>query len=603
MDITKDPCNDFYHYVCGKGQENNLTSPFKISQRRDNQVEADMWKQPAKYWTDAPLPVKQVKWFRDKCHNDNSYTVADKNAKTKEMLEQYLAYTPEAIVPWFEPQADLTMNPTILSKLTGYAKGQFGAYPLLTTFASNDFKKPDTEYTFYVDQSMAIFIPDVYTDEAYPDKKGSLAMDVTTEITNAAKILGKRVNALSVSRMANDIVDFDRVISRTMQQDPIVRRQLERNYNQHTLADLNQKADQFDWVTYINAALSLLGDQVPVDDTWKVIVMEEDITFNKLNAHIKNSDPVTVANYVFFKAFSQILQAVPNPPKVKRDILPMDEFRAQFSNDKRTLTGMLRKPLPLPDLGIRESICGKLIEAFLPWPATRLYVDTDHPDQESRDSIKKNVAEIANWIFFGFRSQLDQLNWMDKQSKKGAFDKLDNLVLNIAYPDWVTDNAQITEYYKTLDITEEDNFMNQVLKLTNYFAMNEVRPFLGDITRDRGDFSSFIGTTNAWYQPQMNSITFPEGILQEPFYNPDYPLATIFGGLGSISGHELTHGFDDEGVQWDGIGSLNAWMSATSQISFDEMAKCVVDEYSSFCPYPGVCVDGANTQGENIADN
>ncbi|GMR61677.1 hypothetical protein PMAYCL1PPCAC_31872 [Pristionchus mayeri] len=101
----------------------------------------------------------------------------------------------------------------------------------------------------------------------------------------------------------------------------------------------------------------------------------------------------------------------------------------------------------------------------------------------------------------------------------------------------------------------------------------------------------------------MNSIIFPKGILQDPFYSPDYPLATIFGGIGAFSGHEVTHGFDDQGVQWDGIGALKEWMTADSQKSFNEMAQCVIDEYSSFCPFPSVCLNGVNTQGENIADN
>ncbi|GMR34958.1 hypothetical protein PMAYCL1PPCAC_05153, partial [Pristionchus mayeri] len=271
---------------------------------------------------------------------------------------------------------------------------------------------------------------------------------------------------------------------------------------------------------------------------------------------------------------------------------PVDKYRAVLNLDKRTMIGALRKPdMPKPSELMSAAQCSSTVETFLPWATSRMYVDTDIPDPEQRKSLKKNVAEIAEWLFFGFRSQLDQLNWMDDESKKNAFDKLNNIQLNVAFPDW------------GFGITEDDNFLQQWVKLTDYFGYKEVEPIVAKPARDRDNFLKFIGVTNAWYEPQLNSMTFPEGILQEPLYSPEYPIAKIFGSLGTIAGHELTHGFDDQGVQWDGVGALRSWMTNVSQQSFNEMAQCVIDEYSAFCPYPNVCLNGANTQGENIADN
>ncbi|VDK84232.1 unnamed protein product, partial [Cylicostephanus goldi] len=131
---------------------------------------------------------------------------------------------------------------------------------------------------------------------------------------------------------------------------------------------------------------------------------------------------------------------------------------------------------------------------------------------------------------------------------------------------------------------------------------------LFNVPVDRINFNGPPGTTNAWYQPQLNSITLPAAILHSPFYNPSWPAAVNFGGLGVIVGHELTHGFDDEGVQWDGTGLLAGWMDDSSITGFREMADCVVDQFNHFCPINEtifgreVCVDGAMTQGENIAD-
>ncbi|GMT36976.1 hypothetical protein PFISCL1PPCAC_28273 [Pristionchus fissidentatus] len=603
MNTTIDPCDDFYHYVCGKGQNTGERSPFDISKSKDNQVTAAMWKVPAAYWTSAPLPVKQMKWIYDKCQKDDSFTVEDQQAQQKKMMQDLIDYT-KVDVPFFVPTTKKKLDKVTLSKLTGYTKGAYGAFVLLTAFVSTDFKAPDTApYITYIDQPLPMFIPDVYTDANYEKYKPILAALLAESISNFAFTMGVKIAATTTMKMAGDMVDFDRLIS-NMQQDPIVRRQVERNYNPYTLAELNTKADQFDWVAYLQSTLTLLGDNkdAKVTDQWRVIIMEEDITLNQLNSLIKKTDPLTLANYIYFRGFDQITGSVPAPPKLRVRADPLAKYRATFSRDKRTLTGMLRKPLPPMQANIAAA-CSGILDNILPWAASRMYVDSDIPDKKDRQALKDNVAEIANWIFFGFRSQLDQLNWMDEKSKQGAFDKLNKIQLNVAFPDWVADDAKLTAYYDGLDINENDNYMNQRLKLTNYFHLQEVLPIVTEPARDRGDFSSFIGITNAWYQPQMNSITFPEGILQEPFYSPDFPLATIFGGLGAISGHELTHGFDDQGVQWDGIGALNAWMSEISQKSFNSMAQCVIDEYSSFCPFPGVCVNGENTQGENIADN
>ncbi|GMR61670.1 hypothetical protein PMAYCL1PPCAC_31865, partial [Pristionchus mayeri] len=545
MNVSIDPCNDFYHYVCGKGQKNNEDSPFTISSIKDNQVAKQMWN--ADYWKNAPLPVKQAKWVHDKCSTDSTYTVADQQAKIKEMLTSFIAYT-DLNVPFLTPDVATAKDKTKISKLMGYARGQYGAFNFLTAFVSVDFKDPDNApYLYYIDQPLPIFVPGTYSDAKYPIVKKSLVQDVADVFTQTVLLInGKAPDAAKISKMADDVVEFDKVISTTMQQDATIRRQVERNYNPHTLADLNTKADQFDWVAFLQSAMTRLGNdpKAQAAGETKVIVMEEDITFKLLNDLIKKTDAATIVNYIYYNTIEKINAYVPPPPVIPKPATrATEEYRAVFNPDRKTLTGMLRKP-DAPDTRMLETTCAALMETLLPWAATRMYVDTDIPDKKARATLKQNIAEIANWIFFGFRSQLDQLNWMDPESKQGAFDKLNNIQLNVAFPDWVTDDKKLTDFYAGIGITENDNFMNQWIKLTDYRLYKEVEPIVTDPARDRTDFSSFIGVTNAWYQPQMNSITFPEGILQEPFYDPNYPIATIFGGLGAISGHELTHGFD-----------------------------------------------------------
>ena len=212
-------------------------------------------------------------------------------------------------------------------------------------------------------------------------------------------------------------------------------------------------------------------------------------------------------------------------------------------------------------------------------------------------------------LISGFRSMIDQLNWMTTFTKKGAYGKIENLVKNIAFPDWITDDNLLTAYHATLGINDSDTYFDVYNKAIVFGIYQQFELLSKNGSANRIDFNGPPGTTNAWYQPELNSITFPAAILHQPFYDPNWPASVNFGAMGVIAGHELTHGFDDEGVQWDGVGNLNGWMDASSQANFTNMANCVVNEYSNFCPldksYYGssACVDGAQTQGENIADN
>ncbi|KAJ1362431.1 hypothetical protein KIN20_021969 [Parelaphostrongylus tenuis] len=230
-----------------------------------------------------------------------------------------------------------------------------------------------------------------------------------------------------------------------------------------------------------------------------------------------------------------------------------------------------------------------------------------------RRSLARNyathVAKMISSILIGFRTMLDQLNWMTPATKKGAYSKIDNLVRNIGYPDWITNDPQFIEYYKDIGIkVNSDDYLTIMRKIGTFNSVTSWNVLLDGPTK-RQSFNGPPGTTNAWYQPQLNSITFPAGILHKPFYDPTWPTAVNFGALGVVAGHELTHGFDDEGVQWDGTGVLKGWMDETSKTFFGKMANCVVNEYDGFCPLnkttygKTACLDGSHTQGENIADN
>ncbi|GMT01608.1 hypothetical protein PENTCL1PPCAC_23782 [Pristionchus entomophagus] len=213
------------------------------------------------------------------------------------------------------------------------------------------------------------------------------------------------------------------------------------------------------------------------------------------------------------------------------------------------------------------------------------------------------MKSIAASISTAFRENIDQLDWITPASKQGAFQKIDNLVLNIAYTGWVLDDAKLSEYYKKLGTVQTDTFLDQQDKVTA-FSIYEMLFVLGTPV-DRTIFANEIYITNAWDNVELNSVSIPAGILNGPFYDYNYPAAVNYGGIGSITGEEIALLFDSDGLQWDGTGVLNSWMDDSSMIGLTNMTQCVVNEYSNFCPLgPGnPCVNGTKTQAENVADN
>ncbi|TMS39546.1 hypothetical protein L596_006052 [Steinernema carpocapsae] len=206
---------------------------------------------------------------------------------------------------------------------------------------------------------------------------------------------------------------------------------------------------------------------------------------------------------------------------------------------------------------------------------------------------------------------IDQLDWMES-SRADATLKIQDLKINIAYPDMVKNlsSGALDNYYKKLIFADKASYYDMLVTLDkfNQYIM------LSQLTAPQVNRIDFLGapaTVNAWYQPELNSITVPAGILVEPYYNVDWPASMNFGAMGTITGHELTHGFDDQGIQYDHVGRAilsGSWMTADSKTHFDAMAKEIVDEYGSFCfkndaGNVTACLNGPNTQGENIADN
>jgi endothelin-converting enzyme/putative endopeptidase len=208
-------------------------------------------------------------------------------------------------------------------------------------------------------------------------------------------------------------------------------------------------------------------------------------------------------------------------------------------------------------------------------------------------AAKQATRDMVHDIEAAMAADIDTLDWMSAETKARAHAKLEAVADKIGYPDAWRD-------YSALTIARDDAYGN----FTRAAAF-EVRRQLAKIGQPvaRGEWGMTASTVDAYYNPSMNDINFPAAILQPPFYDVRASIASNYGHVGGVIGHELTHGFDDEGRQFDGSGNLVDWWTAEDGKRFDDKAACEVDEYGGFVAVDDVKVNGKLTLGENTADN
>jgi len=187
---------------------------------------------------------------------------------------------------------------------------------------------------------------------------------------------------------------------------------------------------------------------------------------------------------------------------------------------------------------------------------------------------------------------LKSLDWMDEITRKKALVKLSLVSNMIGAP------VKPTNYSDVLIV--KGNFFNNVVAANTFAIVRQLNQI--EMPSDKTQWGMSSPTVNAYYDPTRNQMVFPAGILQQPFFNASFPSSMNAGGIGMVMGHELTHGFDNQGRDYDGTGLLIDWWEPATSAKFDQKVQCVIDQYSSFEVLPNLFINGKLTQGENIAD-
>jgi predicted metalloendopeptidase len=203
------------------------------------------------------------------------------------------------------------------------------------------------------------------------------------------------------------------------------------------------------------------------------------------------------------------------------------------------------------------------------------------------------MEEMVKNLLAAMKQSIDTLDWMSPATKKEAQAKLAKFMPKIGYPNKWKDYSAL--------VVSRDDLAGNVMRSRVVESNRELNKLGKPIDRD--EWLMTPQTVNAYYNPELNEIVFPASILQPPFFDPKADDAINYGAIGAVIGHEVSHGFDDQGAQYDGDGNLRDWWTAADHKNFEAKTKMLVEQYNAFSPVQGYNVNGALTLGENIGDN
>ncbi|MEZ0449146.1 M13 family metallopeptidase [Cellulomonas sp. ICMP 17802] len=456
----------------------------------------------------------------------------------------------------------LLASATTQAELTGAlgALQRTGAGGAVGFYVDNDAKEP-TRYAVHLAQG-GLGLPDeaYYRDEQYAAVLAAYRPHVARMLT----LGGVAADAEAAEELAGRVVALETKLA-AGHWDVVKDRDADLTYNALSLTELAERAPGFDWNSWVLA----LG--APAGSFDRLVVREP--SFAEAFAGLWASEPL--ADWQAWAAYHVITDRAP--------YLTDELVEANFDFYGRTLTGA-------QELRDRWKRGVSLVQGVLGEAVGKVYVERHFPPAH-----KARMEELVGNLVAAYRESISQLEWMGEETRAKALAKLEAFTPKLGYPERWRD-------YSALEVAADDLVGN----VRRAYAFEQDRD-LGKIGKpiDRDEWFMTPQTVNAYYNPGMNEIVFPAAILQPPFFDAEADDAVNYGGIGAVIGHEIGHGFDDQGSKYDGDGRLEDWWTADDRAEFETRTKALIDQYSEFSPAQlggSHHVNGELTIGENIGD-
>lgn len=543
MDTSIKPVDDFYRYTNGKWLETK-----EIPADKSN------YGSFTKLYDDAQ---KNLKVIIEEASKDKNAKPGSDEQKLRDFYNSFMDVT-EVDALGFEPlkpvMAKINAAETHeqLAGVIAYASAM-GVTAPLGWYVNNDAKKSD-QYAVYVVQS-GLGLPDrdyyLKEDEKSVKQREGYVKYMTDMFTY--------IGAEDAAAAAQRVMDIETKIAEK-QWSRVESRDANKRYNKYSTEDFTKYMGAFPWQEYAKVA------------------------------GLDKVDSVIASQNTYLQAFGEIYSQV--SLKEWKEYLTMhlvNEFASKLSQkfvDRNfAFYGTELRGIEEQRPRWKQAVSG--VDTVLGELLGRLYV-TKHFKPEAKERMEQLVANLIK----GFEVGINELEWMSPDTKKAALEKLSKFTPKIGYPDKWKD-------YSTLEIKAGDlagNYMRY-----SVWAHDEMLAKLGKPI-DTTEWHMTPQTVNAYYNPVMNEIVFPAAILQPPFFNLEAEDAVNYGAIGAVIGHEIGHGFDDQGAKYDGNGNLRNWWTESDQKQFKARGQMFSEQYSKFEVFPGEFVNGDLTLGENIGD-
>ena len=423
----------------------------------------------------------------------------------------------------------------------------FAAYPAADLADSN-------MTILYMEQSgLGMGNRDYYVDEKNADKKAAY-------VAYLEKIFALAGVEGDVKQMVESVVALeDRIAEKHWSN--VECRDIQKGYNPFTYEDFKAKFGVVNWDNYF-AAMGL-------NEVGKLVVSQPS-SFENILEVINTADVEALRAYVaahYIDAAASYLS---------------EEFAlASFEFFGKTMSGTQEiRPRWKRAMGVPNSILSEAVG--------QIYVAKYFPESE-----KARVELMVSNIQKAFSKHIDKLDWMSDETKAKAQEKLAAFTVKIGYPNKWKD-------YSTLTVDATKSYWANVVEANRWYTADSMAEVGKAVDREKWMMPPQM--VNAYYMPTTNEICFPAAILQPPFYNPNADDAVNYGAIGVVIAHEMTHGFDDQGSQFDKMGNMNDWWSAEDRAAFEKKTQVLVDQFNAIEVLPGLNADGKFSLGENIAD-
>lgn len=545
MDREADPCQDFYRYACGN-------------------------------WLDTTeLPSDQSRWAR-------SFSVIQERNRevVRDLLEEaaedpgkpgtdryrighfYASCMDEAAIekagtgplhPWLEEIAKVEDPESLMRMTAKLQKADVGA--LFNLGVVPDFKDPETNIGFFAQGGLGLPDRDYYVSED-PQKKELLAA-YEKHVAHMLGLLGE--DAETAAQHAAQVVALETRLAEASRPRPEMRLP-EKLYHKIDRKGLQELTPKLPWDVFFTTA----GH--PKVTSINVATPE---FFEALDKTVAATEIAELRTYLRWHTVNAAANLLPDP-----------FVQADFEFYGKTLSGQ-------QEIQPRWKRCVAATEGALGEAVGKLYVEK----RFAGDSKEVALTMIRD-IEAAFEANLPELAWMDDETRKRAVEKAHAIGNKIGYPDKWRD-------YSTIEIGP-GSYVDNALAAVEFEFHRQMNKIAKPV--DETEWGMTPQRVNAYYHPLHNEIVFPAGILQPPFFHRDFPAAMSYGAIGAVMGHELTHGFDDQGRKFAPDGQLREWWEPQVAERFEERAQCVRDLYSGYEVLPGVHIQGDLTAGENIAD-